>query len=88
MLDSTPRGENEREGNQVTGQAIGRDPGQGGASPRAALIAALTNAVRDAANAGDLVAARVAYEALGRLLAEPGAAAMVVDLHAERERRR
>jgi hypothetical protein len=50
-------------------------------------MAALTNAVRDAAAAGDLAAARVAHDALGRLLSEPRAGA-VVDLNAERERRR
>jgi hypothetical protein len=51
------------------------------------LIAALTSAIRDAALAGDLRAARVAYDALGRLLsdAEPGA---VVDLSTERDKRR
>jgi hypothetical protein len=87
-LDSTPAGENERKKNQVTGQAIGQDPGQRGESPRGALIAALTSAVRDAAAAGDLGAARVAHEALGRLLSEPGAASAVVDLNVERERRR
>jgi len=73
--------------NLRAGQAIGQDPGQLRESPRSALIAALANAVRDAAAAGDLVAARVAYEALGRLLSEPGTGA-VVDLNAERERRR
>jgi hypothetical protein len=37
------------------GQAIGQIAGQT-ESPRSALIAALTNAVRDAAGAGDLAA--------------------------------
>jgi len=73
--------------NLPSGQAIGQIPGQT-ESPRAALLAALTNAVRDAAAAGDLAAARVAHEALGRLLTEPGSASAVVDLNAERERRR
>lgn len=44
-------------------------------------MAALANAVRDAAAAGDLAAARVAHEALGRLLNEAGPSA-VVDLRA------
>lgn len=85
-LDSSPPGGNEPPKNHPSGQAIGQDPGQH-ASPRQALIAALANAARDAALAGDLVAARVAYDALGRLLgdAEPGE---VLDLNAERDRRR
>jgi hypothetical protein len=70
-----------------SGQAIGQDHGQQ-ATPRAALMAALTSAVRDAASAGDLAAARVAHEALGRLLSEPGVPGPVIDLNAERERRR
>jgi hypothetical protein len=44
--------------------------------------------VRDAALAGDLHAARVAHDALGRLLADPAAGGDVVDLGGERERRR
>ena len=51
---------------RVDGQAAGQDPGQS-ESPRGALLAALANAVRDAAAPGDLVAARVAH---GRLLIE------------------
>ena len=70
-----------------SGQAIGQDPGQQ-ASRRTALIAALAGAVRDAALSGDLGAARVAHKALGRLLSEPGAPGGVVDVNAERERRR
>ena len=73
--------------NLPSGQAIGQDPGQPPESPRRALIAALANAVREAAAAGDLAAARVAHEALGRLLTEACPRA-VVDLSAERERRR
>ena len=54
---------------RVDAQAAGQDPGQS-ESPRGALLAALANAVRDAAAPGDLVAARVAHEAVGRLLIE------------------
>lgn len=51
------------------------------ANPRAALVAALTAAVRDATAAGDLECARIAHEALGRLLgAAAGEPAPVVDL--------
>ena len=85
-LDSLPPDESSAPQNRVSGQAIGQDPGQR-ESPRATLIAALTSAIRDAAAAGDLAAARVAHDALGRLLSEPGAGA-IVDLNAERERRR
>ena len=73
--------------NRPAGQAIGQEPGQREATPRAALLNALADAVRDAALAGDLHAARVAHEALGRLLVEPATSA-VVDLSSERERRR
>ncbi len=38
------------------------------ASPRAALIESLTDAIRDASGAGDTGAAQVALEALSRLL--------------------
>ncbi len=62
------------------------------ASPRDALMTALTEAIRDASLAGDLGVARVALDALGMLLAEQavvGATAVpvaaVVDLG---ERRR
>jgi hypothetical protein len=40
-------------------------------SPRAKLVEALTQAMLEASNAGDLHTARVAHEALGQLLAEP-----------------
>jgi hypothetical protein len=86
-LDSLPPDESSALKNRVSGQAIGQDPGQAVESHRAALIAALSTAVRDAALVGDLAAARVAHDALGRLLSEPGAGA-IVDLNAERERRR
>ncbi len=40
-------------------------------TPRAAVVRLLTEAVKIAATAGDLAAARVAHEALGKLLVEP-----------------
>ncbi len=57
-------------------------------SARRRLVLALTDAVAAAIEAGDLHAARVAHEALGRLIAEPekGAAA-VTDLGSERSKR-
>jgi hypothetical protein len=56
--------------------------------PRALLLAALLEGARDAADAGDLAAARVAHEAAGRLLgSEPGDAGATVGLDAERRRR-
>ncbi len=65
------------------------------ASPRAALLAALFDSARGAALSGDLDVARIAHEAIGKLL---GAAAPswdgvevkgapVVDLAGERRRR-
>ena len=58
-------------------------------SPRARLVAALTEAISAAMAAGDLHAARVAHEALGRLLEEPEPGAPVVaDLGEERAKRR
>jgi hypothetical protein len=60
-----------------------------GSSPRARLIQALSETISAAALAGDLAAARVASDALQRLLAEPEVvAAEVVDLAKERSRRR
>jgi integrase len=57
-------------------------------SPRRALALALNDAIRTATVAGDLHAARVAHEALGRLLQEPEAGAPeVTDLSSERKRR-
>jgi integrase len=60
-------------------------------SPRAALLAHLSSDMTAALAVGDVEAARVAHEAIGRLLgAAPrvgDAAATVVDLEAERERR-
>ncbi len=72
--------------NLPPGQAIGQGPGQSESS-RGALIGTLANAVRDAAAAGDIAAARVAHEALGQLLTDAGPSP-VVDLNVERERRR
>ncbi|MEI8258066.1 MAG: hypothetical protein WCJ30_20510 [Deltaproteobacteria bacterium] len=57
-------------------------------NPRVALIAMLTASVRDATGVGDLAAARVALEALNRLLAEDGGSTSnVVDLHGTRRRK-
>jgi hypothetical protein len=57
-------------------------------SPRADLVRALTAAIDAATRAGDLHAARVAHEALGRLLAEPEPGApTVADLASERAKR-
>ena len=64
-------------------------------SPRGALLAALFDGARAAALAGDLDAARIAHEAIGKLLgaaAPPGEAtersdAPVVDLAEELRRR-
>ena len=53
--DSNPASENGLQENRLSG---GQIPGQQ-VSPREALIGALANAVRDAAIAGDLMAARV-----------------------------
>jgi hypothetical protein len=47
---------------------------------RATLVAQLFEGVRTALEAGDLEAARVAHEAIGRLLGTEGNAAPVVDL--------
>jgi len=57
-------------------------------SPRARLVATLAETISTATTAGDLHAARVAHEALGRLLAEaePGAPE-VADLASERAKR-
>ncbi|CAN96327.1 hypothetical protein predicted by Glimmer/Critica [Sorangium cellulosum So ce56] len=67
-------------------------PGAPGASsPRAVLLAQLTEMVRAALAVDDLEAARVANEALGKLLATPeqtsGDASDVVRLSTERARR-
>jgi hypothetical protein len=56
--------------------------------PRGRLITALTETIAAAMAAGDVHAARVAHEALGRLLAEPGPNdATVADLGAARAKR-
>jgi hypothetical protein len=49
------------------------------------LIAALYEHAAALAQAGDIEAARVAYEAAGRLLAVPEAAKAVVDLNQQRK---
>jgi len=54
---------------------------------RAKLVAALTETISAATAAGDLHAARVAHEALGRLLAPPSDSDAVVALAASRRRR-
>jgi hypothetical protein len=60
----------------------------GAISPRTSLVAVLTRAIAAATAAGDLHAARVAHEALGRLLDEPAqGGAPVADLRSMRERR-
>ncbi|MEI8258144.1 MAG: hypothetical protein WCJ30_20900 [Deltaproteobacteria bacterium] len=55
------------------------------ADPRAALVAALAAAIRDGAAAGDLTLARVAHDALGRLLGTGAGAGAVVDLASRRK---
>lgn len=58
------------------------------ASPRAALLAHLAEDLRAAVLAGDVEAARVAHEAIGRLLGgEVAGEGSVIDLAAERNRR-
>jgi hypothetical protein len=73
--------------NRADAEPIG--PGFGpAASPRAALIASLADHVRALALAGDLEAARVASDALARLLTgKEGDTAPIVDLARARERR-
>ena len=61
--------------------------GGGGASPRAVMLGHLSADMDAAIAAGDVEAARVAHEAIGRLLGSGGTGAHVVDLAAERERR-
>ncbi|WP_437721697.1 hypothetical protein [Sorangium sp. So ce861] len=74
------------------GQATAPAGASGTRSPRAALLTQLTELVRVALAADDREAARVANEALGKLLAAPeqpsGDTADVVRLSAERARRR
>jgi hypothetical protein len=53
-------------------------------NPRAALIAALSEAIGAAARVGDMHAAKVAHDALGALLQGEGTAAAVADLAAYR----
>ncbi|MDC0680378.1 hypothetical protein [Sorangium atrum] len=73
------------------GPATAPSGASGTSSPRAVLLAQLTEMVRTALAAGDLEAARMANEALGKLLATPeqpsGHTADVVRLSTERARR-
>ncbi len=59
------------------------------ANPRQALLASLTDAIRDASGSGDMGAARIAMEALAKLIGDGSSAASpVVDLaEATRKRR-
>jgi hypothetical protein len=58
------------------------------ASPRDALLAALSAGMTSALASGDAEAARVAHDAIGKLLGAPGAvSAVIYDLAVERERR-
>lgn len=58
-------------------------------NPRTALVAALTDGIKVATMAGDLEAARVAFEALAQLIAGQGAVggSAVIELQARREGR-
>jgi hypothetical protein len=56
-------------------------------NPRTALVEALTAAIRDGTAAGDLAVARVALDALQRLLGDTTPSASVVDLANERAER-
>jgi hypothetical protein len=58
-----------------------------GTTPRTVMLEQLSRGMTAALAAGDLEAARVAHEAIGKLLGSPGGAA-VVDLEVERTRRR
>jgi hypothetical protein len=62
-------------------------PAEPPASPRAVMLAALSAGMTAALSAGDLEAARVAHDAIGRLLGSTAPPAAVVDLAVERERR-
>jgi len=54
-------------------------------SPRAALVRTLTEGISAATASGDLAAARVAHEALGKLLDEPERGnAEVIDIRSQR----
>jgi integrase len=72
---------------------VAAQPATPSANPRGALLAHLTAGMTAALAAGDLDAAKVAHDAIGRLLggnAQPGMkaeGAVVIDLDAERERR-
>ena len=58
-------------------------------TPRRRLVMALTDAVAAGIDGGDLHAARVAHEALGRLIGEPNSdASRVADLNTARAEKR
>ena len=57
--------------------------------PRQTLLTSLTDAIRDATGSGDMGAARIAMEALTKLMGEAGTASgAVVDLAEETRKRR
>jgi len=57
-------------------------------SPRAVLVERLTETIKTANAAGDLAAAQIAYEALGKLLNETGpSVAKVVDISSHPSRK-
>ena len=65
----------------------GAIPGDG-TGARGQTVAVLVEQLRALAEAGDLEAARVVHDAIGRLLGATGNAASVVDLSAARERKK
>ena len=72
-----------------SGDDCGDDSAAARKSPRPELVEALSRAIARATAAGDLQFARVAHEALGRLIdASHGGAAAVADLGAALARRR
>jgi len=65
-------------------------PGQSGgkeSTPRDRMISSLLAELHEAVEVGDTEAARVAHEAIGRLLGAAGSPAPVADLAAERRKR-
>lgn len=66
--------------------AAPRAPGAACPSPRALMLEQLTTGMRAAVETGDLEAARVAHEAIGRLLGLPSTPAPVIDLGDERRK--
>ena len=61
-------------------------PGQSSTTPRERMIAALHAELGAALAVGDIEAARIAHEALGRLLGTDAPTAAVSDLAAERRK--